>query len=458
MSIPKKLRTAAVAAITLALVATGAATANAAEGDIKNPQGNGSKGSFYLWDGNNTTLADDPTGTRVYDRGESLTISTRNDDAGGEIVPADYVPAGVTTDGVYKFVAQVGNVSGGTNTWDAYEPTVAAGEGGGVYYDNFTIEERSYGDIGKVFTNGGTYYAGLAFTINNGVTVLGTVYRTIHVQAGTGKYTVDPIELEGPVVPVGIVEADLTPALKTLTVTAPEAGSTVIAIDAGAANANKTLKVGAFSDLVDLGQIVLDGAGKGSVDVAGKGFNAGEAHKIFLAESDNTIVAWNTFTLLAAPAGPNSDNTDLSVDVITSNRFEFVAPVNQTVDLGDVKRNKITSPVALGQFSVIDDRDELLGWNLNVSATAFTGPNSATIANTALGYAPVAAGGTQTGVTLGAAKVAGEGAFGVLVSGAANTSTTEGGALFDTNLTFKAPVDAVKGTYNSTLTLDLVSK
>ena len=140
-----------------------------------------------------------------------------------------------------------------------------------------------------------------------------------------------------------------------------------------------------------------------------------------------------------------------------SGRFELVAPAATLIDLGDVRRNQTTTPVALGQFTVFDDRDVLSGWNLNVTAADFAGAGNTTVAKTALGYSPRAVALTS-GVSLGAAKAAGAGVFGVLAEGAAGSSTAEVGAVLDTDLTFKAPINAAKGVHTSTLTLDLVSK
>ncbi|MGA7147136.1 MAG: hypothetical protein WBX17_01435, partial [Microbacterium sp.] len=97
-------------------------------------------------------------------------------------------------------------------------------------------------------------------------------------------------------------------------------------------------------------------------------------------------------------------------------------------------------------------------WNLNISSSAFAGPGATTVAAGALGYAPV---GTTLfdGITAGAAKLAGEGTFGVLAQGNAGSATGEfEGAVINTNLTFKAPINAAKGVHTGTLTLDLVSK
>ena len=458
MNISKKWSTAAVAALALALVAGGASSANAAEGDISNPQPNGSPGSFYLWDGGTGEFADgDPT--RVYTRDESIIGAASKTDVLAEINPSATRPVTGSTPftGVYKFLSDrnATDLNGGTATWNAYSVDGVGGPNGGTLTPDMSMDALING-IDTVIAAGGDYWYGVAYTDNAGVTTVGAVYREITIAKGTGSYTVGPVEVDGPTVPNTVVEADLTPALEVPTLVTATVDSTIVAINAGVANANKTLKVGAFSSLTDLGQVTLDAAGKAAVDLAGKGFVAGDAHKLFLAESDNTVVAWDSFTLVTSVI--RADTTDLTVNVTTSNRFELKAPVGQSVNLGDVKRNKTTSDVALGQFSVVDDRDVLLGWNLNVTASDFTGPNGAKIDKAALGYAPVVAGVTQDGVTLGAAKVAGAGSFGKLVDGAVNSSTTEDGAVFDAKLTFKAPAAAVKGAYNSTLTLDLVSK
>lgn len=454
----KKWRAATAIAIAAALIGTGASSASAATGDILNPQPNGSKGSFYLFDGD-TSNAEQPG--RIFDRSDFLSLSASPTDPAADIVPTLYAPAWGTEvgDSVYKFVARESELSGGTNTWRAYDKVEVLGPNKGVWWEDFTLEGKTRNNgsgIESVFSDGGDWITGLAFTNIGGATVYASIYRTIHVEPGTGKFTFDPVAVEEePAGPTGPTEADLTPALQTLTITAPTEGSTVIEINAGAANANKTFSIGAFSDRTDLGQITLDANGAGTIDVAGKGLTTGTEHKLFLSESDGTVVAWNTFTLIPSA---NSDSTDVTVEVKSSNRFEFVAPVATTIDLGDVSRDRTTAPVALGTFSVIDDRDVLLGWNLNINATSFAGPAGASIANTALGYAAKAEGGIQTGVKIGTAKTAGSGSFGVLVEGEANTTTTESGAHFNADLTFKAPVDAVKGAYNSTLTLDLVSK
>ena len=374
---------------------------------------------------------------------------------------------------VYRFISKKtdADVYGGINTWNAYAVDAAAGPNGGTLTPEFTLESfiSGPGGIADDIATGGSFWYGIAYTYSNGVQVAGAVYREITIQPGTGRYTVSDWERTTTAPPLAVTEGDLTGA--ELGSDEPAVDSTVVPIKAGAGNANKTLNVAVFANggaRQNLGTVTLDAQGNGSVDVAGKGLGSapapGVAHKIFLYEleagNDEKLVGWDAFSLVTSPPAPGTSVTSNLTAAVTggSNRFELIAPASLSVDLGNARRNQTTAPVALGQFTVIDDRDAQLGWNVNTRVADFAGANNATIPATALGYKPVAAGGVQDGVTLGAAKPAGEGSFGILVSGAAGSGTTEEGARFNADLTFKVPVDAARGTYTSTLTLDLVSK
>lgn len=457
MNISRKWSVAAAAALSLALVGGGAVSANAAEGDILNPQSNGSPGSFYLWDGNTGEFADSTT--RVYTPSEAMIAVASATDFNAEINPAATRPVTGANEftGVYRFVAErnAADVAGGLNTWNAYAVDSAAGPNGGTWLPSMALNDITNG-ITTVIAQGGEYWYGVAYTTNAGVTTVGAVYREITIEAGTGNYTVGPVEVEGPAAADLITEADLVTADSALVTETVD--STQLSINAGTANANKTLNVGVFSGGArsELGTVVLDADGAGTVDASAVA--VGAASKLFLYEfdgADEVLTAWDTFTLTTTFS--TSAQTDLTVDVTNSGRFELVAPAATLIDLGDVRRNQTTVPVALGQFTVYDDRDVLSGWNLNVTAADFAGAGNTTVAKTALGYAPRAVALTE-GVTVGAAKPAGEGSFGVLAEGAVGSSTAEVGAVLDTDLTFKAPINAAKGTHTSTLTLDLVSK
>jgi hypothetical protein len=414
-----------------------------------NPQANGSLGSFFVWDGNTAEYLDGDD-AHVFGKSDQLLISGNSTDIGSEILrPAQAASATQA----YRFVAKASELTGGVNTWRAYDNTIATGPTGGLIYDNYTVGDKIYannGGIDSVFTEGGEWLVGVAFTTNNGVTPLASIYRTIVVDAAADTFTIKPVEFAGlpPVEPVE--EADLTAGLQSAGLVSETADSKTLAIAAGQSLAGQTLSFGSFPAGLT-GSVTLDALGNGTIDASSVPTN--RATKLYLAQSDNTVVAWDSFTLTGT-----DPEYQVEVEVTPSGRFELVAPAATTIDLGDVRRDRVTTPVALGAVTVFDDRDVLAGWNLNINSTAFTGPNSSSIAATALGYAPTGT-ALPAGITAGAAKLAGEGAFGVLAEGAVNSATGEfDGAVINTNLTFKAPVNAAKGTHTATLTLDLVSK
>lgn len=453
MKISRKWSAAAAGLLSLAIVGSSAVAANAAPGDpIQNPQSNGSEGSFYIFD-ENAVLAETPG--QVFGRFDYLFAASDNVDYLSEIDPDDYATAG-TWDTVYKFVAKPSELNNGTSSWRAYALDAAAGPGGGVLTPALTLSDLGLGNNGgidSVFTEGGEWLVGLAFTTNAGVTPVGMVYRTVTVDAANDTYTYAPIEYDVPTGPVAPVEADLTAALENTALVTEAVDSKDLAVNAGVAAANQTLTYGSFPAGLT-GTVTLDANGAGTINAASVPVN--QATKLWFSQSDYTGLTWDTFTLTTTQL--QNDTTALEVEVTNSGKFSIVAPAAQTIDLGDVRRNRISAPVALGAVTVFDDRDVLTGWNLNISSTAFTGPGATTVAAAALGYAPV---GTTLfdGITAGVAKLAGEGTFGVLAEGAAGSATGEfEGAVIDTNLTFKAPINAAKGVHTATLTLDLVSK
>ncbi|MFE7846306.1 hypothetical protein ACFUTX_14050 [Microbacterium sp. NPDC057407] len=454
MTISKKWSVATAAALTIALVGGGAVAANAAPGDpIKNPQPNGSPGAFYIFDENGELAEQDG---RVFARADFLFATSDHEDVNAELDPADYAPAG-SWNQVWKFIAKPSELSGGTGSWRAFSVDSASGPNGGVLQPNLTLGDLGLGNNGgidSVFAADGDWLVGIAFTTNAGVTPVGMVYRSVTIDGDTDTYTYGPITYDVPVGPVAPTEADLTAGLRDTGLVTETIDSTTLEIDAGAGKANQTLTYGSFPTGL-AGTVVLDANGRGTINASA--VPVGQATKLWVSQSDYTGLSWDSFTLTATPPA-NQDTTALEVEVTTSGKFALVAPAAQTIDLGDVRRNRVSNPVPLGSVTVFDDRDVLSGWNLNISSSAFAGPGSTTVPAAALGYAPV---GTTLfqGITAGAPKLAGEGSFGVLAEGAAGSSTGEfEGAVIDTNLTFKAPINAAKGVHTATLTLDLVSK
>ncbi|MEN2737828.1 hypothetical protein ABCS02_08565 [Microbacterium sp. X-17] len=240
-----------------------------------------------------------------------------------------------------------------------------------------------------------------------------------------------------------------------VTITDPAPGVKTIVVPAGAANANKVLNVTAWSAGTSLGQVTTDASGNATVDASA--LPAG-SHTVALTDPNtDAYVAWGTFTL----SSTTQFSTTLSADVTNSGKFALeggAAAVNLT-PVSAITRGATTAPVALGQFKVTDDRNVLLGWTLKADVANFTsGAN--TIPNSAFGIAPSIVDGVSDGITLGAAQVAGSASYPVakIAEAAPGSSTLAVGTDLNANLTFKAPNNALSGTYTSTLTLTLTSK
>lgn len=457
MKISRKWQAAAAGLLALAMMGGTSVAAQAAPGDPLNPQSNGSDGALYVYDGDTGVMISDEN--HVFNKNDQIIAGTKTAFDGFVGDPTKFV--GATA--YYAFISSEPNLRlapGGKNAWEAYGDAIpfSAAEGGAQYANVTAGSNGNYNGVGEGLWNdvGGVYYLGLGFTRGSGVDVLSVTYRTMTIGAGE-TYTLAPVDEEGAVTIPDPVEEDLDGITETAGLATTTLDSSVITIDLGDAYANRTVNVGAFSTYTDLGQVTLDANGVGTVDVAGKGVTPGAPHKLVVWDSSNgDILAWGAFTLTTSVPVFDSASVDLTATVSASNRFELIAPV-ATVNLGETRRNVMTAPVNLGGFKVIDDRNELRGWDVNASAIDFTS-GSNTIDADALGYS-VSRVGTDGGVaTLGTDKVAGVAGFGAVASGAALSSTAEVGADFELALTFLSPVDAAVGTYGSTLTLDLVSK
>lgn len=498
MNLKKTFSGAAAGVLALALAASGATVANAAEGDIIKPQPNDSNGAFFLYDGDGefvdsavdedgNVILGDPD--RIYDRSEVLLASASSTDVLAEIMPADYLLPGQNFNQVWKFVTKPGTEYvdaaqgglGGTNTWRAFGNSAAAGPNGGVWTDNWTLEEKvdgNNGGIESVFTQGGDWSVGIAFTEGYGVQVRGAVWRTVHIEPGTGKFTIDPVVVEGadgtPPPPVWRELDSNDPNFEQLFldafqqqqdamtsfVTNAQGGVLdqdvkTVEIDLGAGYANQTLEAGAFSSYTDLGLVQLDGNGQGSVNVGGLGNGV---HTLVLSIPGGDPVVFGSITLNLVETVMNED---ILVTITNTGDFKIVADAPQNVDFGSIQRGQSAAAQQLGAFTVTDDRAVRNGWTVNASATNFerVGNPALTFGNLALGYEPQIAGGAAApaGITLGAPKLAGEGAFGVFASAGANDEASMVGTKFDAGLSFKAPVDVPElGQYKSTFTLTLV--
>ncbi|MBA3020137.1 Ig-like domain repeat protein [Propionicimonas sp.] len=258
MKTSSKLRAALVGALTLGLMAGGAATAFAAPGDVLNPQANGSKGSFFLWDANTGDYVDGNT-ARVYTRDEALIASANSTDVLSEINPAATRPVTGATSftQVLRFISAktTADLNGGTNTWKSWSVDSAAGPNGGTLTPDFTLDAFGAG-VNDIVAAGGSYYYGVAYTINNGVTPVGAVYREINITAGSGNYTVSPVEVEAP----AVVAVNTTTALAASPTSLDAGNTTTLTATVAAADASTVVgNVEFFKGADSLGSVAVSG-------------------------------------------------------------------------------------------------------------------------------------------------------------------------------------------------------
>jgi hypothetical protein len=302
-------------------------------------------------------------------------------------------------------------------------------------------------------TNNGTSWADVAgatsttLTVANGVT--GTQYRAVFTNSkgsatsNAATLTVTPAAPTAPTEPTG------TDAGK-VTITDPAAGVNTITVALGAGQASKTLTAWAWSTPTNLGSVTTDASGNAIVDISS--LPAG-AHTVgFTLPGDATfaIVGWGTFTKTANAGDPLTDTVDLKATVTASDLWSLNAE-QTAVDFGNVARGG-NSTKALGKVTVVDDRNELKGWNLKAENTAFTkGTDSIPASALEITPKPFNNGTLATGITAGTNGAA-------FATSAPLVSTGTAGALFDADLKFTAPSNANSGEYHSTLTLTLTSK
>jgi hypothetical protein len=159
-------------------------------------------------------------------------------------------------------------------------------------------------------------------------------------------------------------------------------------------------------------------------------------------------------------------DVDLNADVITSAPdpdypLSLEAPADKTVDIKDPKlvNGLSTSTGSLGAFVVKDGRFSApKGWTLTTSTTDFKKSDDATkvIPASQLAITPGFEGTAKDGVTLAASHAASSGKPGALF--AQSSATTTGDVTLNAGLALTAPKNTPAGTYNSTMTITLVSK
>lgn len=220
----------------------------------------------------------------------------------------------------------------------------------------------------------------------------------------------------------------------------------------------KLVNVFGYSSPTFLGQYTVNA---GSITVPASVLGGGD-HKIAVVDAADgtTILGWAQFTL-SAQGGTGTRDLEAAVARSIDGEFKLIAPDNTTpAQIGNATLvgGQSVSTGTLGDFTVVDDRAiTKKGWDLTTTVAEFK-HGTDTIANTALGLAPKAVTNSGPGTpALGTTQVAGTAVYASKFAELASGNYAAA-SKFNADLTFKAPLGSPEGTYNSTLTLTLVSK
>jgi len=309
-----------------------------------------------------------------------------------------------------------------------------------VKWQSAPVATSTFTDIAGATSN--------TLTVSNAqLSATGTQYRAVYTNA-TGSATSDVAVLTvNGVVPT---EPTGTDPNKLASPTIAEGQASISLTGTGLADG--TYSVWAWSTPTQLPNATVAG-GNTSINI---GSLAPGAHTIALtAVNSSAVVAWLTIDI-PAPTYPLVSNTDLTVDVTTSNKFALEG-VAAALNLGSAARGASTS-ADLPAFTVTDDRNLLPGWDLTSKVDDFVNASAGndTIDKGALTIEPRKVGAAVTGISAKALFTAG--VSNLFAEGLANSSTPSTGTQFDAELTFDVPTTAKAGTYTSKLTLTLTSK
>lgn len=315
-----------------------------------------------------------------------------------------------------------------------------------VKWQSAPVATSTFTDIAGATSN--------TLTVSNvQVAATGTQYRAVYTNAsGSVNSDVAVLTVNG-VVPTEPTGTDPN-KLASPTLTEGQSSFTLT----GTGVAAGTYSVWAWSDPTQLPNATVLANGNVTINVSSL---APGAHTLALtAINSSTVVAWLTIDI-PAPTYPLVSNTDLTVDVTTSNKFALEG-VAAALNLGSAARGGVTS-ADLPAFTVTDDRDTLPGWDLTSKVNDFVNDGVAVPANAgdtidkgALTIEPRKVGPAVTGISAKTEFTAGT--SNLFAEGLLNSSTPSTGTQFDAQLTFNVPATAKKGTYKSLLTLTLTSK
>ena len=298
----------------ISLIGIGASAASAIDTIPSDPTFGG---SAYLLDGN--TAVDITPGTSILNW-SGLTTGTRAGAPLMIVAPGDttssvgVVPAGATE--VWNFLAPQGQ-EGVKSAWNAYTSGGALVPTGQLL-QNVTPLGLLNGGTGTpsgqaaVKAAGGDYSLGFAYTKNSGVTVVKTYFVHIHITAGTGDFTYQPVQVATVMTPTTTAITSspasvLTGASFSLTATvAPAAATGTVQFKNGAANLGSPVPVTA--GVATLTGATITTAGTASITAVYSGDSAYDVSTSPAASITVTAAPVTTTTTVAATSADGKAN------------------------------------------------------------------------------------------------------------------------------------------------------
>ncbi len=435
----KKMRAAAIGAVTIATVLVAAGAASAVT------QGNGSAGAVYVYDTNGAATTNSTSFGWSDDAIASSSAANQN----------GVFTCNANSTGSYAFItlASKSNAATTPSTWDASKSLGSRVASKDLLNVNLAPSSFNLGAPAGVKNAGGSYYLGLACTSNNGLTVEAAYYRTVTVTATSGAYSTTDTVLTNQFRVTTQPQSQTVAGGSDVTFTAAFGGT-----DPAAGTNIKWQKAEstATSTWAD-----VPSATTGTLVVTGVTIDAdnGDLYRAAVSNDNGSSFIYSDAATLTVSATTGSVGMNATVVNAVDGTLSLAVPANASVTFGaaTLVSNFSTSTGVLPNITVNDARvHSRPGWNLTASVSDFSFSTN-TISKSQLGLVPAVVSATAAGTSAGSTLTAGTAVYpAVIATGLA--ANTVGNTVLNGALTFVAPQDKPAGTYTSTMTLTLTSK
>lgn len=436
----KKMRAAAIGAVTIATVLVAAGAASAVT------QGNGSAGAVYVYDTNGAATTNSTSFGWSDDAIASSSAANQN----------GVFTCNANSTGSYAFItlASKSNAATTPSTWDASKSLGSRVAAKDLLNVNLAPSSFNLGAPAGVKNAGGSYYLGLACTSNNGLTVEAAYYRTVTVTATSGAYSTTDTVLTNQFRFTTQPQSQTVAAGSDVTFTAAFGGTDPAA---GTNIKWQRAESGTPTTFVD-----VPGATTGTLILTGASI-ANDSGAVYQAVASNNSGSTYSITSSQAVLTVSSTTGSVGMNATVVNAVDgtlsLAVPANASVTFGaaTLVSNFSTSTGVLPNITVNDARvHSRPGWNLTASVSDFSFSTN-TISKSQLGLVPAVVSATAAGTSAGSTLTAGTAVYpAVIATGLA--ANTVGNTVLNGALTFVAPQDKPAGTYTSTMTLTLTSK